>query len=110
MRENVHEKLNSFYGDDIPGYILDAGKTFITLHTGDECFGNRDVRITMDDVADYYLNQATNITSGCRTLAEVIGDWRFVDMMAGECLEWFKAINIAGMRRAARRRGLMPKF
>jgi hypothetical protein len=38
------------------------------------------------------------------------GDWRLVDMMARECLGWFKAVNITGMRRTAREHGLMLRF
>jgi len=103
----MRERLATFYGGDIPGYILNAGKTFITLRAGSDVFGDRDVKITMDDVADYYLIEAANITSGCRTLAGITGDWRPIDMMTRECLEWFKAVNIAGMRRAVKRCGLV---
>ena len=105
MREDMRERLAAFYGGDIPGYILDAGETFITLHAGVNVFGDREVTITMDDVADYYRNQAGNATySGCRTLAGITGDWRPIDMMARECLEWFKAVNITGVRRAVKRK------
>lgn len=111
MKKDVHERLVAFYGGDIPGYILDAGETSITLHAGVNVFGDREVKITMDDVADYYRTQAGNAThSGCRTLAGMAGDWRPIDMMARECLEWFKAVNIAGMRRTVERRGLVPRF
>jgi hypothetical protein len=110
MKKDMHEKLTAFYGGDIPGYILNAGKTFITLRAGSDVFGDRDVKITMDDVADYYLIEAANITSGCRTLAGITGDWRPIDMMARECLEWFTAVNITGMRRTVNKRGLKLKF
>jgi hypothetical protein len=111
MREAIQERLAAFYGGDIPGYILDAGETFITLQAGVNVFGDREVKITMDNVADYYRTQAGNAAySGCRTLAGMAGDWRPIDMMARECLEWFKAVNIAGMRRTVERRGLMPRF
>ena len=111
MKKDIHEKLTAFYGGDIPRYILNAGKTSITLRTGVNVFGDRNVKITMDDVADYYRTQAGDAThSGCRTLAGMAGDWRPIDMMARECLEWFKAVNIAGMRRTAKIQGLMLRF
>ena len=101
----MYERLAAFYGGDIPGYILDAGETSITLHAGVNVFGDREVKITMDDVADYYRNQAGDATySGCRTLAGMAGDWRPIDMMARECLKWFKTVNIVGMRRALKRK------
>jgi hypothetical protein len=105
MKKDMYERLAAFYGGDIPGYILDAGETSITLHAGVNVFGDREVKITMDDVADYYRNQAGDATySGCRTLAGMAGDWRPIDMMARECLKWFKTVNIVGMRRALKRK------
>ena len=66
--------------------------------------------ITLADVAEYYATQARNLTSGCRTLAGLTGDWRPIDHLASLALEWFKEANIEGMRRAARKRGLEPRF
>jgi hypothetical protein len=105
MKKDMYERLTAFYGGDIPGYILNAGKNSITLHAGVNVLGDREVTITMDDVADYYRDQAGDATySGCRTLAGMTGDWRPIDMMARECLKWFKTVNIAGMRRAVKRK------
>ncbi len=66
--------------------------------------------VTLADVAEYYDAQARNLTSGCRTLAGLTGDWLQIDQLAFLALGWFKRVNIVGMRRAARRRGLEPKF
>ena len=104
MKKDMREKLANFYGGDIPGYILNAGETFITLHMGINVFGDREVKITMDDISDYYRDQAGDAThSGCRTLAGMTGDWRPIDMMARECLKWFKSVNITGVRRAVKK-------
>jgi hypothetical protein len=32
MRQDITEKLVSFYRDDVPGYIRDAGRTFLKIH------------------------------------------------------------------------------
>lgn len=66
--------------------------------------------LTLDAVAVYYATQARNITSGCRTLAGMTGDWRYVDQLASMALEWFKRVNLKGMRAAARQHGITPKF
>lgn len=66
--------------------------------------------ITLADVAEYYATEAPNITSGCRTLAGLTGDWRQIDGLASLALGWFKRVNVEGMRRAARRLGLEPRF
>jgi len=66
--------------------------------------------ITLADVAEYYATQARNLTNGCRTLAGLTGDWRQIDRLASLSLNWFKRVNIEGMRKAARRQGLEPRF
>ena len=66
--------------------------------------------ITLDDVASYYATEARNLTSGCRTLAGLSGDWRYVDQLARLALDWFKKVNVKGMRAAGRRYGIEPRF
>ena len=60
--------------------------------------------ITLDDVATYFAEEACNISSGCRTIAGLTGDWRPIDQLAQLALEWFKRVNVEGMRVAARSR------
>jgi len=66
--------------------------------------------ITLDDVARYYAEEARNLSSGCRTLAGLTGDWRYIDQLASMALGWFKRVNVIGMRAAARQLGIAPKF
>ena len=110
MRQDIAEKLVSFYRDDVPGYILHTGRTFLKIHAGADFTDYQDIKITMGDVARYYAHEACNITSGCRTIGGLTGDWRQIDSLVKECLEWFKYINIEGMRKEARKHGLEPKF
>jgi len=87
------------------------GKTFIDVTLAEDWQGPARVkRIRIDDVAKYYAREACNITSGCRTLAGIAGDWRQIDYIAQDCLEYFKQVNIEGMRKAGRKLGLEPKF
>lgn len=97
-RTNYPDKLEEFYGWNVPHYILEAGKTFLTVRVSD-WRGEQDLRITPRDVVEYYHYQAGNITSGCRTLAGYTSDWRGVDGLAKECLEWFKFVNIEALRK-----------
>lgn len=69
-----------------------------------------DLTISLDDVAEYYATQARNLSSGCRTLAGLTGDWRYIDQLASMALEWFKRVNVVGMRAAGRRHGIEPRF
>jgi len=106
--KNHLDKLEEFYGWDIPDYILEAGKRFIKIRVSD-WRGEQDLRITLKDVVDYYYHWARNITSGCRVIAGYAGDWRPVDRLVKECLEWFKFINIEALRREGRKYGLTLK-
>ena len=87
-----------------------AGKSFLVLRCGDVFGDERTIRVTPDDVAEFFATQARNLTSGCRTLAGLTGDWCSTSELAQACLDWFKCENIVGMRRAARRRHLILRF
>lgn len=110
MRQKVREKMYDLYGGFIPGYIKDAGLSFVSIHYEGIRGEKKTVKITIPDIAEYYASEACNIVSGCRTLAGITGDWRLIDGLARECLGWFKAVHVMGMRKAARKRGLEPKF
>lgn len=102
--------LDRFFNGEPPDWVLDAGKSFITVQVGDDLFGSRTVKVQLEDVARYYATQAANLLSGCRTLAGIIGDWRPIDELANICLGWFKQVNVEGIRRVGRKLGLEPTF
>lgn len=91
-------------------FVKRAGKTFLVIRCGDVFGDERLIRITPDAIAEFYASQAGNLLSGCRTLAGLTGDWRPVSELAKAALDWFKQVNVAGIRRAARRLGLVPWF
>ena len=87
------------------------GKTFIDVNLAEDWKDPaRTKRITIADVAEYFSTQARNIASGMRSLAGIHGDWRQIDYIAQDCLEYFKQVNAEGMRKAARKLGLQPRF
>jgi hypothetical protein len=91
-------------------FVLRAGKSFRVLWCGDVFGDDQTIRVTPDDVAEFFATQARNLTSGCRTLAGLTGDWRSISELAQAALDWFKFVNVIGMRQAARRRHLIPRF
>ncbi len=107
-RTNYPDKLGEFYGWDIPDYILQAGKSFIKIRVSD-WRAEQDLNITPKDVIEYYCKWSGNVTSGCRVIAGYAGDWRPVDRLVKECLEWFLFINIEALRREGRKYGLTLK-
>lgn len=106
MRQSTEEKLMSFYYYEVPEYIKDATLNSLTISID----GGSELKIAMDDVVEYYSTQANNIVSGMRSIAGCYGDWRPIDRLANEVLEWFKFANINELRRESRKAGLEPKF
>ena len=109
MTKKTIELLNKFYGNDIPDYVKDATKQYITISVSffEE---EKNLKVTIPDVIKYYVTQAPNITSGCRTLAGLTGDWRPIDTLAHECLDYFKFVNIEELRKQGKQAGIEPKF
>jgi hypothetical protein len=92
------------------GFVKRAGKSFLVVRAAN-VFGEAEtVRITPDNLAEFYATQANNLLSGCRTLASLTGDWRSISQLADAALGWFKRVNLEGMRRAGRKVGLQPRF
>jgi hypothetical protein len=105
MNYKTLELLNDFYMGDIPKYIKKATKNYIEIKVD-----GKTKKITMQDVLTYYKTEACNIYSGCRSLAGIVGDWRPIDRLAKEVLEWFKHSNMVKLRVEAKKLGLTPKF
>lgn len=106
----IWDKVWEFYNDNIPDYINNIGKTWVSINIEDPLGEYKLVRIHISDIMDYYKNQAPNISSGMRSIAGVYGDWRMIDNLAREIHELFKCINIKECRKEAKRHGLTPKY
>lgn len=73
MKQDITEKLVIFYRNNVPGYIRNAGRTFLKIHAGADFTNYQDIKITIGDVARYYAHEACKITSGCRTIGDLTG-------------------------------------
>lgn len=91
-------------------FVERAGKSFLTVRTTNVFGEPTSLKISVGDVAEFYLTQARNLGSGIRTLAGLHGDWRGISDLADLALSWFKSVNVEGLRRAARKVGLVPNF
>jgi hypothetical protein len=91
-------------------FVRKANKTNLVVRCQNVFENEVNLTISLDDVAEYYATEARNLSSGCRTLAGLTGDWRYIDQLASMSLEWFKRVNVRGMRAAGRRHGIEPKF
>jgi len=106
----MNPKVYDLYWDgEVPEYFKKICKEYVVALISDYPESNEH-KITIEDVVKYYATQATNITSGCRTIGTVSGDWRNIDYLAKECLEIFKVINMEALRRISKNWGLTPRF
>lgn len=92
------------------GFVKRAGKSFLLIRASNVFGEPETVKITPDNLAEFYATQANNLSSGIRTLAGLSGDWRPISRLADLALAWFKHANVEAMRKAGRRVGLEPRF
>lgn len=96
--------------EQLGNFVERAGKSFLTVRTTNVFGEPVSLKITLADLAEFYATQANNLSSGIRVLAGQPGDWRPMSQLADLALGWFKHVNVDGMRRAARKIGLEPRF
>jgi len=90
--------------------FVKQGKTFVIVPLAEDWqYPAREKKVRIEDVARYFAREAGSM-SGCRSLAGITGDWRCIDIIANDVLEYFKVVNPEAMRREARKLGLEPKF
>jgi hypothetical protein len=86
-----------------------AGKTFVDVNVVDWTEVPQKIRVRIKDLIRYFAREARSL-SGCRTLAGISGDWRPIDNLAQEILNYSKDVNVEALRRESRKVGLIPKF
>lgn len=94
--------LVDFYEGFVPRHIRDAGEDFIIISF--EKQGKQ--KITMKHVVEYY-KAPLPMNTGLAYLGKAFGDLRQIDNLAKECLEWFKHVNLDGLKQEAEKQGLI---
>jgi hypothetical protein len=94
---------------DLPEFVVRAGKSFLVINARNVFDETQKIKITLENLARYYAEEACSM-SGLRTLAGLSGDWRPIDELASFALDYFKSVNVVGMRKVGRKFGLEPKF
>lgn len=90
--------------------IFFSRKTIMVHHAGIVDQKTKTSRIKIADVVEYYRTQARNIVSGCRQIADIVGDWRPIDELAKTCLEIYKVLRNDELKRECRKNGMEPKW
>ena len=106
--KTVDELLEEKFGFDVIDELYEEGISFKrkTIYINSE---NGKNKVTAEDVINYYAHDARNISSGCRRLGEIVGDWRPIDELAKTCLEIYKVLKRNELVRLAKRNGMQPK-
>lgn len=111
MNNTISKSLEDFYQGDVPQYVRKAGKTFLTIRASMwEGAEPHEIKIRLQDCLRYYAVDARNITSGCRSIAGFTTDWRTIDAIAKEALEWFKQVNVKALRALCKQYGMTARF
>jgi hypothetical protein len=66
-------------------------------------------KVSAQDLIYYYAHDARNITSGCRQLGSMVGDWRPIDNIAKQVLEIYKVLKRDILVRECKKYGMSPK-
>jgi hypothetical protein len=91
--------------EENPGFAR-IGKTFVDVRLAEDWqYPARVKRVRISDVARYFRHEARSM-SGYRTLAGIGGDWRQIDYIAQDCLEYFKQANRPALARESRKHGM----
>lgn len=103
---DAYEELERFHNYEIPEYVGKVNKNLYTITAAVwEGAPANEVKISPQSVVDYYYYDARSM-SGIRTIAGFSGDWRMVDNIAKEALEWFKKVNRPALVKAGEKYGM----
>jgi hypothetical protein len=113
------EQLRSFYGGEVPEYVVAATRGFVVLrvpvyrpsdYNYDHPTGYHSLKITPKDVAVYFANEGKKfgMAGESRTIAGHRGPWRFIAGIANEAAQWFRLVNKDEYDECCRREGLNP--
>ena len=109
---NMYEKLSKSFGMDeleLEEQLNNMGISFrgYTIHV--RLWKDDKHVVTPKDVIEYYAHEAGNISSGCRTLAGMTGDWRPIDTLAKTCLNIYKVVKRKDLVKEARKHNMELK-
>ncbi|MCX8069167.1 MAG: hypothetical protein N2738_01550 [Thermodesulfovibrionales bacterium] len=88
--EFIRKKLLEFYKGSIPDYVVDAGKSHITIRIQETPYLSRDYVVTICSVHEYFTSENDKDEG---ELAGISGDPNFIYKLALECLRWFKFVS-----------------
>lgn len=92
VSERIYRKLSEFYRDDIPEYVVDAGKSHMTLRLADDVCNYRDYVITICHVNAFFERRRKK-REPVMQLGGYAGEELYIRNIALECLRWFKFIS-----------------
>lgn len=88
----MRKKLLEFYKNAIPDYVVDAGKSHITLRLTDDLCNYRDYVVTICHVHEFFANLKKR-REPIIALGSYSGEEAYMRNIALECLRWFKFVS-----------------
>ncbi|HMK44155.1 MAG TPA: hypothetical protein VK445_08470 [Dissulfurispiraceae bacterium] len=92
VSDRMRKKLLEFYSGDIPEYVVDGGKSHLTLRLADDLCNYRDYVITICHVHEFFQKRKKK-REPYTLLGGYAGEEKYIRNVALECLRWFKFIS-----------------
>ncbi|NLI29679.1 MAG: hypothetical protein GX423_06320 [Nitrospiraceae bacterium] len=92
VSERIRKKLLEHYGNAVPEYVVDAGKSHITLRLADDLCNYRDYVITICHVHEFFARRRKK-REPIIALGGYAGEEEYMRNIALECLRWFKFVS-----------------
>lgn len=92
VSDRMRKKLLEHYRNGIPEYVVDAGKSHITLRLADDLCNYRDYVITICHVHEFF-ERIRKKRDPIIVLGGYAGEEAYMRNIALECLRWFKFVS-----------------
>ncbi len=92
VSDRMKKKLLDFYQNVVPDYVVDAGKSHITLRLVDDRCDYRDYVITICHVHEFFASRKKK-REPMISLGGYTGEEAYLRTIALECLRWFKFVS-----------------
>lgn len=111
MKVSIWELLEEKFDiDELEQLGISFNRKTIVVQTDSLINDGKKHKITPHDVIYYYSHDARNLSSGCRRLGKIVGDWRNIDYLAKLCLEIYIVLKDKELRKEAKRYDLTPRW
>ncbi|HSW64742.1 MAG TPA: hypothetical protein VLH56_15740 [Dissulfurispiraceae bacterium] len=92
VSDRIRKKLLEFHQNAVPDYVVDAGKSHVTLRLADDLCNYRDYVVTICQVHEFFVRYNKK-REPIMALGGYVGEEAYMRNIALECLRWFKFVS-----------------